>query len=158
MIHEGYVAGLLGWCVAEHGRYYAREWGFGPFFESKVAMDMADFVRRADQPGNHIWWAGDETPVATLTLDGSDTRDGLVHLRWFIASAAARGQGFGHAMMTRALDAARSDGAGGIYLTTFAGLDAARHLYEAHGFGLVHEAEDTTWGTPVREQLFEMRF
>ena len=158
MIHQGYTPGLLGWTVAEHGRYYAREWGFGPYFETKVAAGMADFVRRLDAPGNHIWWAGDDTPIATLTLDGGDAEEGLSHLRWFIASDAARGQGSGGQLMARACDAARADGAAGIYLTTFAGLDAARRLYESYGFQLVHEAEDTTWGTPVREQRFEMRF
>lgn len=158
MIHEGYVPGLLGWCVAEHGRHYAREWGFGPYFEAKVATDMAEFVQRADAPGNHIWSAGEDQPIATLTLDGGDARDGLAHLRWFIASDAARGQGIGSKLMQAALTAAHEDAAKGIYLTTFAGLDAARHLYEAHGFVLRHEAEDATWGTRVREQLFEVRF
>ena len=42
-----------------------------------------------------------------------------------------------------------------VYLTTFAGLDAARALYERHGFRLVEEGEDTTWGVKVTEQLFE---
>ena len=39
-------------------------------------------------------------------------------------------------------------------LGTFAGLDAARALYEKHGFSLVREQEGTSWGIRVREQEF----
>ena len=40
---------------------------------------------------------------------------------------------------------------------TFAGLDAARHLYEKFGFTLTTEREDSQWGEPVLEQKFEWR-
>jgi hypothetical protein len=39
-------------------------------------------------------------------------------------------------------------------IQTFKGLDAARHLYEKHGFSLVHEVPGTQWGTEVIEQEF----
>jgi hypothetical protein len=42
-----------------------------------------------------------------------------------------------------------------IYLNTFAGLDAARRLYERAGFVLTQQQTDTTWGIPVEEQRFE---
>ena len=35
-IDTGFKPGLLGWTVAEHGRYYAEHWKFGAFFETKV--------------------------------------------------------------------------------------------------------------------------
>lgn len=158
-IHAGFAPGLLGWTVREHGLYYAEHWGFGPFFEAKVAREMSDFVGRLGDAGNHLFWAGDgEGPVASVSLDRGDAQDGLVHLRWFIASDRARGQGLGSRLITQCLDAARDDGARGVYLTTFAGLDAARRIYDAGGFRLVLEADDTTWGTRVREQRFEKEF
>jgi hypothetical protein len=40
------------------------------------------------------------------------------------------------------------------FLTTFRGLDAARHLYESVGFTLESETLDTSWGQPLHEQLF----
>jgi hypothetical protein len=43
-----------------------------------------------------------------------------------------------------------------VYLWTFEGLDAARHLYEKYGFKLVEEYEGTQWGTTVVEQKFEL--
>ena len=50
------------------------------------------------------------------------------------------------------------DGVRGIFLTTFAGLDAARRIYDSAGFVLVHEQHDRTWGTEVMEQRFELVF
>lgn len=156
---EGWQPGLIGWCVAEHGSHYAREWGFGPVFEAKVAAGMAAFAGRLDDPLNHLYWARDAAGfLATLSLVGSEAEDGLARLRWFFAAARARGQGLGGAMMATCVDQARRDGWAGMFLTTFAGLDAARRLYEKAGFRLVREATDTTWGTPVLEQRFEMRF
>ncbi len=43
------------------------------------------------------------------------------------------------------------------FLTTFAGLNAARSLYEARGFRLVQEEIDTSWGSPLTEQRFAWR-
>ena len=44
-----------------------------------------------------------------------------------------------------------------VWLTTFAGLDAARALYERHGFRLVSESDIDQWSGGVREQRFERR-
>ena len=41
------------------------------------------------------------------------------------------------------------------YLTTFAGLDAARGLYQRTGFRQTAEIEAENWGTRVTEQRFE---
>jgi RimJ/RimL family protein N-acetyltransferase len=43
-----------------------------------------------------------------------------------------------------------------VYLETFEGLHAARHLYEKFGFKLVHQTEETQWGKKVTEQMFEL--
>lgn len=158
-IGTGYRPGLLGWTVAQHGLYYAREWGFGAFFESKVARDMSDFVGRLSDPENTLFWGCDSAGfLGTLSLDGGDSDQGLAHLRWFILSDQARGRGLGRALLDRCLETARSEGVGGVYLTTFAGLGAARRLYDRAGFCLVQETEDTTWGTRVCEQRLEVRF
>jgi hypothetical protein len=44
-----------------------------------------------------------------------------------------------------------------VYLSTFAGLDAARRLYEKAGFRLRAEGEGDHWGKTVVEQAFELR-
>ena len=77
------------------------------------------------------------------------------HLRWFILSDRLRGQGMGKRLLSCATAFADAKRYANTFLWTFAGLDAARHLYEAAGFRLVHEADGQQWGTRVAEQRFE---
>jgi ribosomal protein S18 acetylase RimI-like enzyme len=42
-----------------------------------------------------------------------------------------------------------------VHLGTFAGLDAARHLYEDFGFRKTLERHSTQWGPEVLEQHWE---
>jgi GNAT superfamily N-acetyltransferase len=79
------------------------------------------------------------------------------HLRWFITAPTARGCGLGNALLRNALDFCALRNYRRVYLWTFQGLDAARHLYEKFGFGLVHESRGSQWGTEVTEQRFELR-
>ncbi len=43
-----------------------------------------------------------------------------------------------------------------VYLWTFKGLEAARHLYKKSGFELVEELQDAQWGTIVTGQRYEL--
>ncbi|MEK9724472.1 MAG: hypothetical protein VW405_13455 [Rhodospirillaceae bacterium] len=47
-IVDGHVPGALGRLIEMHGRHYARDWGFGLFFEAKVAAESAAFFQRYD--------------------------------------------------------------------------------------------------------------
>ena len=67
----------------------------------------------------------------------------------------ARGSGVGGVLMRQAMDFCDARGYRRTYLWTFEGLNAARRLYERHGFQLVHQARGTQWGTEVNEQRFE---
>jgi len=78
------------------------------------------------------------------------------HLRWFILSDALRGRGVGARLIDTALDSCRACGYEKVYLWTFEGLDAARHLYEKAGFRLVERQRGTQWGSEVTEQRFEL--
>ncbi|MHA1570109.1 MAG: hypothetical protein ACTSXZ_11625 [Alphaproteobacteria bacterium] len=46
---SGYSPGALGRVVELHARYYHDNWGFGLFFESKVATELAEFLGRYDE-------------------------------------------------------------------------------------------------------------
>ena len=150
----GYRPGLIGEIAAAHARYYAEHWSFGVFFEAKVAAACAGFMERAG-PDDLILsgWEGN-TFAGSVIVDGHDPEaaKGQAHLRWFIV--ARPGAGLGARMMAEAmgwLDARRLP----CFLTTFRGLDAARFLYERHGFALTEETEAETWGTAASEQRFE---
>ncbi len=158
-VHSGWQPGLIGWTVATHARHYHRDWSFGQVFEAKVAREMAEFFDRYDPRVDATLSCADAdgSPLACVTIDGSDPRlpAGMTHLRWFIVDERARGQGLGDKLMRKAMGFVETRGALGCYLTTFRGLDAARHLYERHGFRLVAEATAATWGRDVVEQRFE---
>lgn len=155
-ISHGFSPGTLGEIVALHGRHYAENWGFGPFFEAKVAREMAKFQTRVTD-SDLILIAQDEDGVAaSLILDLHDPVSGPrgAHLRWFIASERCRGTGIGRKFMALAIEHANQHSNGLVWLTTFAGLDAARHLYEDFGFQLAREHLGEAWGTQVTEQEF----
>ncbi|MCU0819073.1 MAG: GNAT family N-acetyltransferase [Beijerinckiaceae bacterium] len=156
-IVEGWRPGALGFIIGEHGQYYARHWGFGAYFEAKVAAGLAEFTGRMEPSTDRFFLAIDDADqiLGSLILDLTDPAEpeSEAHLRWFILSDAARGRGLGEQLMSHAM--AHCDAhSSACWLTTFAGLDAARALYERHGFSLIREEEAASWGTKVREQLF----
>lgn len=154
---EGWRPGALGFIIGEHGKYYARHWGFSAYFEAKVAAGVAEFTGRMEPSTDRFFLAVDDAEriLGSLVLDLTDPAQpsGQAHLRWFILSVRARGQGLGEKLIANAM--AHCDALSrACWLTTFAGLDAARALYERHGFMLEREEEAACWGTTVREQLF----
>jgi len=153
---QGWRPGLVGEIVRAHGTYYARERNFPAFFEAKVAREMGEFLARLAPPDLLLFAWDNATFLGALILDTTDPilDSGQAHLRWFIMTDAARGRGLGRQLVQAGMDHLRAHGFASCYLTTFAGLNAARRLYEAAGFTLSHEADAETWGTKVREQLF----
>lgn len=157
IISEGYVPGCIGQVARLHAAYYAVAAGFGVAFEARVAKDLADFCL-AYTPGRDGLWLARSTDIeGSIAIDGAHADGGGAHLRWFITSDVVRGRGVGRRLLSQALAFADRRGYESVYLWTFAGLDAARHLYEAHGFRLVSEAPGDQWGKVVREQRFERR-
>ncbi len=157
VVARGWRPGLLGDVVALQARYYAEAWGFGPFFEAKLARELAEFAGRYDPRQDLILSTSEDgRTTGSITVDGSDPAPpgGLLHLRWFILGEGARGRGVGGLLIEESLRFARTLGRPGIYLWTFAGLDAARRLYDRAGFRLVEERVGATWGTEVTEQRF----
>jgi GNAT superfamily N-acetyltransferase len=157
-IVEGYRPGALGRLIEMHGVYYAREWDFGPFFEAKVASEAAAFFQRYDPKTDNAWFVLDnKRTIGSLIIDGGETYTALdiAHLRWFILEDECRGFGIGDQLMTRAMAFCDAKGFRLCYLTTFAGLDAARTLYEQHDFQVISEEQSETWGTEVTEQRWE---
>ncbi len=161
-VRHGWVPGVVGEVVRAHAAFYAREWSFGPFFEAKVAREMGAFLHRYDPARDRLFRAGDEADgvrfLGSLTVDGGDPdlAGGAAHLRWFIVADGARGRGVGGALMRAGLDFLAEAGFRSCHLTTFAGLDPARRLYESAGFVLAGETEAESWGTRVVEQRFTL--
>ncbi len=139
-----------------HARYYSLHWNFGVYFEAKVASELSEFAGRFDEQRDGFWTAWESDRVeGSLIIDGIKADSEGAHLRWYIVSEKMRGYGTGDKLLSLAMQHCRIQNFSNIYLWTFAGLDSARHLYEKHGFSLVHEQSGDQWGTPVTEQKFE---
>ncbi|MEM1286528.1 MAG: GNAT family N-acetyltransferase [Pseudomonadota bacterium] len=152
---RGYTPSLIGRIVTLHADYYAQLAGFGAAFEAKVAHELADFVARLDHTNNEIWWAsnGDEV-IAGIAIDGQRSPQRPAVLHWFIVHPKHHGQGLGRDLMDRAMAFCDARDIPTVELSTFAGLDAARVLYERAGFVLVSEKDGRSWGRTVTEQTF----
>ncbi|NKE46549.1 GNAT family N-acetyltransferase [Roseomonas frigidaquae] len=149
--------GSLGRIIGLHAAWYARHWGFGLPFEAKVAAELGAFACSLPRDDSRLFLALGEAGevLGGIALDG---REGArARIRWFILAEEARG-GLGRRLLGAALDFADQRGFEAVWLTTFAGLDAARRLYESAGFRLVEEAPETGWGVQVLGQRFERPF
>ncbi len=156
-IRRGYIPGSIGRIAELHGTYYHKQWGFGLFFETKVATELAEFLRRYNEKRDGFWIALLNGHIeGSITIDGIDTEHEGAHLRWFIVSDALRGRGIGNRLINTAIDFSRNKGYKRVYLWSFEGLNAARHLYEKNGFKLVEQYRGTQWGMEVNEQRFEL--
>ncbi|HSR11069.1 MAG TPA: GNAT family N-acetyltransferase [Thermodesulfobacteriota bacterium] len=154
-IIQGYVPGSIGRVTELHGTYYAKQWGFGQFFEAKVASELAGFLGRYDERREGFWLACENGRVeGAIAIDGIHAETEGAHLRWFIVSDALRGTGIGSRLIRTAIEFCRDRRYRLVYLWTFEGLHAARHLYEKCGFKLTAERKGSQWGREVREQRF----
>lgn len=156
----GWRPGALGDVAMLHGRYYGGVWGFGPYFEAKVATDLAAFLSRPASEDAELWRALDPAgrAVGSIAIDGvaGDGRTAAcgAQLRWFILDASARGTGVGRRLLDGALAFCRERSFPSVHLWTFAGLDDARRMYERRGFRLVEERRAATWGKEALDQRF----
>jgi len=153
----GYVPGVIGRITELHAIYYKKHWGFDLFFESKVATELSDFLTRFDPVHDGFWLAtiGEEI-VGGIAIDGNEAQTGGARLRWFIVAPEYQGRGVGQRLLKEAIAFCRRAGICRAYLHSFAGLDAARHVYEKFGFVLREEKQDRTWGKITTEQTFEL--
>jgi GNAT superfamily N-acetyltransferase len=157
-IENGYIPGSIGRIAEFHGTYYHDHWGFGLYFEAKVATELSEFLQRYDKNSDGIWIATlNGRAEGSVVIDGIHAENEGAHLRWFIISDTLRGRGVGGQLIKRAIDFCKSKRYKTIYLWTFEGLDAARHLYEKAGFKLIKQQSGVQWGTEVTEQYFELR-
>ncbi len=155
-IARAYVPGAIGRIAELHGTYYHQHAGFGLYFESKVASELSEFLRRYDGARDGIWLAlADGRIEGSIAIDGVEAGAEGAHLRWFIVSDALRGNGAGGKLISTALDFCRVRKYRTVYLWTFEGLNAARHLYEKHGFRMTRQQRGNQWGSEVNEQRFE---
>lgn len=145
--------GDAGFIAHRHGVLYEKEHGLDQVFEQYVISGMAKFF--ASGTLGRIWvaeFAG--RIVGAIAIVGID--EGTAQLRWFLIEPEFRGSGLGRRLMHTAMDYCRQNGFHNVFLWTFVGLDAARHLYESFGFRPTEQIENTTWRDKLIEEKWEV--
>jgi GNAT superfamily N-acetyltransferase len=156
-ISSGYIPGAVGRVTELHALYYHHNSGFGLYFETKVAVELAQFLQSFNPARDGFWVAlVDKQIIGSISIVGEETSPPSARLRWLILDPSYQGRGLGTRLMREAMDFCRKAGFRRVYLMTFAGLNAARHLYELAGFRLIDEQEGAHWGKTVSEQTFEL--
>jgi GNAT superfamily N-acetyltransferase len=156
-ISAGYRPGAIGSITEMHGLYYCEHWGFDLFFEAKVATELSAFLNNYDETRDGFWTAIHGTRIiGSIAIVGQEKERKEARLRWFIIDQKFQGLKLGNMLMQEAIDFCKRVPFRRVYLTTFEGLDRARHLYERFGFRLSSQQEDAHWGKKMAEQEFEL--
>jgi molybdopterin-guanine dinucleotide biosynthesis protein A/predicted N-acetyltransferase YhbS len=104
-----------------------REFGFQP--DPGLDPDLA-----APADVYRLVWVALQNQQVVGSIALRDLGDSTFELKRMYARRAVRGRGLGRRLLATALDAARDDGATKVVLDTTERMEAARKLYEAHGF------------------------
>ncbi len=154
---KGYYPGVLGEITRLHAVYYHERWGFDISFEAQEGKELCEFMARFNREKDGLWTAVvDEKFAGSVAIDGRLAETEGARLRWFIVDPAFQGLGLGKTLVEKAVEFCRSVHHRRIYLWTFQGLEAARHIYEYQGFILTEEREVYQWGGLIAEQRFDL--
>lgn len=154
---KGYYPGVLGEITRLHAVYYHDQWGFDISFEAQEGKELCEFMSRFDREKDGLWTAVvDEKFAGSVAIDGRQAETEGARLRWFIVDPTLQGRGLGKVLVEKAVEFCRLVGHKRIYLWTFQGLEAARHVYESEGFVLSEEQEVEQWGGIIKEQRFDL--
>jgi DNA-binding MarR family transcriptional regulator/N-acetylglutamate synthase-like GNAT family acetyltransferase len=147
--------GDMGWVVHRHGAVYAQEYGFDEEFEALVAEIVAKFIRHFDPKRERCWIAErDGEPVGSVFIVKQSAT--VAKLRLMLVDPNARGLGIGTRLVDEAVRFARSTGYRKITLWTNSVLVAARKIYAAAGFRMVHHERHHSFGKDLVGETWDM--
>ena len=149
--------GDLGWVLERHGVVYTEEYGWGAPFEAIVARVVAEFAETQDPVREACWVAELEgRRVGSVMLVRHPEREGVARLRLLLVEPEARGLGVGRALVDACTSFARATGYRMVTLWTQSVLAAARAIYARAGYVKVSEAPQTTFGTGLIAEAWEL--
>ena len=145
--------GDAGYIAYRHGVIYAQEYQLQTaVFEKYVLTSLALFL---ENPATGRLFIAECCGRIVGSIGVVETGPATAQLRWFLIEPEFRGSGLGRTLVTKALEYCRQKNYRHVFLWTFKGLEAARHLYEEAGFTLTEEKGNDTWGPLLLEQRFD---
>ena len=147
--------GDMGWVIHRHGVLYAREFGWNEQFEALVAGVVATFSQNYDAEREQCWLAeiGSDMVGSVFLVQHSETE---AKLRLLLVEAEARGLGLGSYLVHDCIRCAQDKGYQKLSLWTNDVLLAARRIYEAAGFRLVHQEPHRSFGRDLVGETWEL--
>ncbi len=130
----------------------------GPRFSDSFAQFVGETLEEAGldhADKSRVWFV--ETPAMVLGCAALVDRGDKAQLRWVVVRPEARGLGLGRKLVALALEYARSEGYGAVYLETTDGLDESMGLYEALGFQTVTDEPSELWHGTGRLIIMNLR-
>jgi N-acetylglutamate synthase-like GNAT family acetyltransferase len=147
--------GDMGWVVHRHGALYAEEYGWNEEFEALVAEIVTQFVRNHDPRRERCWIAEREGEIAGFVFLVAKSAT-VARLRLLLVEPWARGSGLGKRLVQECTRFARRAGYEKITLWTQGNLLAARGIYRAEGYRIVHTAPHHSFGHDLIEEVWEL--
>ena len=148
-----YQSGDTGYIAHRHGVLYEKEYGLDHRFEKYVLQSLIAYLE--DPSKGEIWIAECcGTIVGFIGVVGISKR--TAQLRWFLIEPEFRNGGLGRKLVATVMEYCQRKYYNHVFLWTFKGLDAARHLYQSFGFTLTEEKENDTWNNQLIEQRWDV--
>ncbi len=150
-----YRIGDLGWAIEQHGRLYAKEFGWNGEFEALVATLFARFATNHDPQSEQFWVAevdGERVGCVFVVRNEKDPR--TAQLRCLLVDPRGRGLGVGRRLVEECLRFAKAAGYERMLLWTNDVLAAARRIYEGAGFSLLEESPHHSFGHDLVGQIW----
>ncbi len=145
----------MGWVIARHAEFYAREYGFNVDFERYILLAFAEFARKMDVTRSMLWIAELEG-AAVGSIGIVETEADTAQMRWLLVEHAAQNLGLGRRLARQALTFCQDQGLERVFLWTLKMLAPARHLYRSLGFTLTEEKQGLMGGVPVVEERWDL--
>lgn len=135
---------------------YKSEYGFtSEIWNAYLTGGVRTFVNDFD-PGKDCMYILENRGIPSGCVAITHAGAATAQLRFFFLEPAARGRGFGHLLMDRAIDFCKEKCYERVFLWTFSTLVAARYLYRSRGFRITGTHENTDWGEKILEERWDL--